>query len=788
MSKNYKNTVCLFIMSCLFQGFLSGQEYKVGDIVTFPDGSRGAVYHVNPDNPRKASVFALQDLEVPYAVWLGDGNTPARSSSSYPTGGYTDRWSYIGWENTMELRNSGLSPAAAAVDYRNGWYIPDVVQMRELYGLVNVLRPSVEAAGGELVSMSQRSHWTSSGVGKTMFVIDESGGVSRVNGRSAYYVRPVRDIEGEAYAYWVDAPPFKVMKVSPDTSASYTALVIFRTDTFVLEGTVPVFAISHDTLYDTTRVSLEPYTSVVEPLFADIDVSTVKDTVCEIHLQSIHGCDSVVALMLKVTDFAPVPDTHYYDTLCPLVEDLYFAPFDTVFRTETVSGVYVHHGTKDVNGRVVDTIAFYHLTVLPEYERFDTIRFCDPGYGTDWHAYGDGWRIRMTENGDVLVSMPGFEDDLPVTYNVIQDGRDLLIRRFTEKGCDSILNLHVEVNRVHRDTVYLETTVNQVVEGEFAIACHTFSGIGGPGRYEFCDTLVTAGGCDSIMVYVLSVGDCNVGLDLVCPSTVYDTLAYGDCVMTVYPDRIGEPDVVIADGWPFEVSNDLPEDRLFSEGDHLVTWTVTDRICGKSVVCEQHVVVVFPQCPDAVDCEGNLYPAVRIGCDCWTQRNLESVKYSDCTDIPEVYAYESRQHPDVAENVATYGRLYRFEEAVRDSADNGYGHVQGICPEGWYLPTAAKYDALNAYGASALKSPLYWIDGGGDNSTGFSALPAGYYNGEKNRYEGLLSETYFWSVSGVGGETVSMPFAMRYLCDQVLTDEPRGGLGYSVRCIKEREP
>jgi uncharacterized protein (TIGR02145 family) len=278
-----------------------------------------------------------------------------------------------------------------------------------------------------------------------------------------------------------------------------------------------------------------------------------------------------------------------------------------------------------------------------------------------------------------------------------------------------------------------------------------------------------------------------VDFTISCPPDIYDTLAFGDCAMTIYPDRLGTPTIHYDTEWPFRINHNLPEDYLFPEGETDIIWTVTDTVCGHSETCEQHVVIVFPECPDAIDCEGNTYAGVRIGCDCWTQRNLESTKYNDCSDIPNAMGYASELHPDTAANIAVFGRLYTFEAAVLDSADNGHGHIQGICPAGWYLPTPEKYDGLNEYGADALRSPLYWIFGGGDNSTGFTALPAGYYNGEKNRYEGLLTETYFWSAHGVGTTTIRTPALFAYYCDHVLLQDLKEGLGYSVRCIKEAE-
>lgn len=274
-------------------------------------------------------------------------------------------------------------------------------------------------------------------------------------------------------------------------------------------------------------------------------------------------------------------------------------------------------------------------------------------------------------------------------------------------------------------------------------------------------------------------------ITITCPPDIFDTLAFGDCVRRVNPEKLGAP--TITPYQPYLITNDIPADSLYHEGDNLITWIITDEVCGQADTCYQHVNIVFPQCPDAVDCEGNVYQSVRIGCDCWTRRNLESTKYSDCTDIPCVYEYVSYEHPNVTENVDRYGRLYCYEAAIRDSADNGHGHIQGICPEGWYLPTPEKYDELNTYGADALKSPLYWTSGGGDNSTGFSALPAGFYNGSTLRFEGMLGETYFWSTANVGSNISASVFHLFLNCDRLIETDYNSGWGYSVRCIKEKE-
>jgi uncharacterized protein (TIGR02145 family) len=257
--------------------------------------------------------------------------------------------------------------------------------------------------------------------------------------------------------------------------------------------------------------------------------------------------------------------------------------------------------------------------------------------------------------------------------------------------------------------------------------------------------------------------------------------------MKKYPESIGIPTAVHSLSWPFTITNNIPADSMYYEGDNEILWVMTDGVCGYKDSCYQHVVIVFPQCPDAVDCEGHVYHGVRIDCDCWTERNLESKKYSDCTDIPCIYEYVSTDYPNAAANVAIYGRLYCFQAAVRDSADNGHGHIQGICPAGWYLPTPEKYYALNAHGSSALKSPLYWLPHGGDNSTGFTALPAGRYNGSLSRFEGLRGNAYFWSTENTGPEIIIVVFETFLDCEEIIENHTYEGMGYSVRCIKEKD-
>lgn len=273
--------------------------------------------------------------------------------------------------------------------------------------------------------------------------------------------------------------------------------------------------------------------------------------------------------------------------------------------------------------------------------------------------------------------------------------------------------------------------------------------------------------------------------DFKCPDDLHIILDFGAC------DTLPNIGTATYDsdfyGHTLRLTNNAPTGRYQPGTTTYITWTLTDVDCNFSVSCIQTITVNFPDCPVAIDADGNEYNSVRIGCDCWTQTNLKSNNYSDGVAIPGVYSYVSDMYPDVNDNVAKFGRLYDWESVIKDGADNAYGHLQGICPDGWYLPTDLKYDFLGTFGVDALKSPLYWLDGGGNNSTGFTSLPGGYYDGSINRYLNLMGEAYYWATTKVDDHWTPVPCNIHYTCNAIIDASSREGLGYSVRCIKEKD-
>ncbi len=322
------------------------------------------------------------------------------------------------------------------------------------------------------------------------------------------------------------------------------------------------------------------------------------------------------------------------------------------------------------------------------------------------------------------------------------------------------------------------------------------------------DSVVSIHHCTGAVsgTYVITVGDCaSDDFTIVCPNDTVLALPYGYCEYAF--GDIGYPTITnILYGAIDTITNNAPADFTFPQGIHEVTWVATDQ-CGRSDSCTQIVIVNFSPCGDtdtvyyfeggtvadsirslvAIDYEGNTYSTARIGCDCWTTENLISTKYSDGSIIPGHTIYYSRQYPDTNANLATFGRLYDWYSANRQPSRNRIASVQGACPTGWALPDVDNFEMLIPYGTDALKAPGLWMDGNSsNNSSGFNALPAGYYNPDSGTYYFLYGDTYFWT-SHSTSTSIATACHIRFNCPEILIEDHKKDAGFSIRCVKINE-
>ncbi len=206
--------------------------------------------------------------------------------------------------------------------------------------------------------------------------------------------------------------------------------------------------------------------------------------------------------------------------------------------------------------------------------------------------------------------------------------------------------------------------------------------------------------------------------------------------------------------------------------------------------------------PTITDVEGNVYHTVQIGTQLWMAENLKTTKYNDGSDIPTVkkgaaryeffnllspgycYYYNDKDYNDLTK---TYGVLY-----------NGYAVSTGkLAPIGWHVPSFDDWKKLSDYlGGDAvsggkLKFTKNWRlpNTGATNSSGFSALPGGYYDGVEIGFHGIEYFGHWWSSTEARQNTELNSIALGYEVASTYFAEDFSShsknFGFSVRCVKD---
>lgn len=163
--------------------------------------------------------------------------------------------------------------------------------------------------------------------------------------------------------------------------------------------------------------------------------------------------------------------------------------------------------------------------------------------------------------------------------------------------------------------------------------------------------------------------------------------------------------------------------------------------------------------------DNKVYKTIKIGNQVWMAENLnyaDSAKTRSLLKRSWCYKYKC----DVT------GRFYTWSAAIDSVAlatdknnpqDCGYlkpctlpTKVQGICPNGWHLPSWSEWETListvgeKSIAGKILKSQTGWYkDGDGTDNYGFSAVPAGYKEHSNNYISYVGERAVFWSATEV---------------------------------------
>ena len=200
--------------------------------------------------------------------------------------------------------------------------------------------------------------------------------------------------------------------------------------------------------------------------------------------------------------------------------------------------------------------------------------------------------------------------------------------------------------------------------------------------------------------------------------------------------------------------------------------------------------------------DGHVYRTVEIGEQTWMAQNLNfDPGQGGSGDAKYDWSWCFQNDPEKCE---VYGRFYTWAAALDTIAlyDDGNGvdcgngktcklpeKVQGVCPDGWHLPTKDEWETLfSAVGGrdiagKVLRSPTGWDkDENGEDDVGFCALPTGTGNGDRFLNSGNRAD--FW-VATEHLENRGWNVIMHYFNEKAGFGEAYKPAGLPVRCVKD---
>jgi uncharacterized protein (TIGR02145 family) len=221
-----------------------------------------------------------------------------------------------------------------------------------------------------------------------------------------------------------------------------------------------------------------------------------------------------------------------------------------------------------------------------------------------------------------------------------------------------------------------------------------------------------------------------------------------------------------------------------------------------------------PGTPTLTDIEGNVYNTVQIGTQCWMKENLRTTHYANGASIPNGGSTNDRFVPyyynysSSSIQLEQRGYLYNWPAVMHgaSSSNANPSGVQGICPNGWHVPSYAELQQLENYVrsqnqyvcdvnnpkiAKALASTTGWNTSTNvcavgnnqseNNATGFSAVPAGRFTNTDCENSGFGA--YFWTATSEIGSQSSRQGDLSCSDGYFGLSYSSWEMGFSIRCV-----
>lgn len=364
-----------------------------------------------------------------------------------------------------------------------------------------------------------------------------------------------------------------------------------------------------------------------------------------------------------------------------------------------------------------------------------------------------------------------------------------------------IVNMPPVVNLTNIDSVCSNVDVFQLTSGspvggsyfgEGIIDGRFIAAMAGPGTHQYSYTFQdTATTCRDTAYAAIEV--------LPLPSTAIA----GDDLLEIIEDSVMLNATMPIEGegfWSIVAGGDgyfsdptMPQSwfkKNIDSVNYTLKWTVSNT-CG-SLSDELDLTFLrlsanpCPGTPVVYDTDGNMYPTIQIGTQCWMAENLKvgttvistvtTRAHSDASNngLIERYTMDNEES-----NIALYGGLYDWDEMMNYEEEAG---GQGICPDGWHVPTVEEYDSLDDF-YKGIDTGTHLKEGG---DSGFE----GKLIGDRHNMGSFVSQNssgFFWSSStysynGANDGWVRELCACNSYLDKIHFTKKTGA---SVRCIKD---
>lgn len=213
---------------------------------------------------------------------------------------------------------------------------------------------------------------------------------------------------------------------------------------------------------------------------------------------------------------------------------------------------------------------------------------------------------------------------------------------------------------------------------------------------------------------------------------------------------------------------------------------------------------------------GNTYNVVSIGTQYWMCENMRCNKYGDKSGKQGAVEYIDGSNTSIwdkssynigihSNQISQFGYYYTWETATGMEVSDEFGSTkpastQGICPDGWHIPSVEEFKQLEEYvqsiskrndAANRLRTKLGWVENKEEstydklknkyNVYGFAALPTGMSSGGKILNVGISAG--FWTSEQSASDKASyigissLNYSLQYKNAPI-------SMGLSVRCVR----